>query len=49
MKSELRLVRMWGSGEIQHLMNPDMPWNEEIRASWARMERLAGAQGRWLS
>ena len=34
-------LRMWGSGEIQHLVNPDMPWNEEIRASWARMERLA--------
>ncbi len=34
-------VRMWGSGEIQHRANPDMPWNEEIRASWARMERLA--------
>jgi pimeloyl-ACP methyl ester carboxylesterase len=36
-------VRMWGSGEIQHLVNPDMPWNEEIRASWARMERLAAS------
>ncbi|WNG93207.1 adenylate/guanylate cyclase domain-containing protein [Mycobacterium sp. ITM-2016-00318] len=34
-------VRMWGSGEIQHRGNPDMPWNEEIRATWARMERLA--------
>jgi class 3 adenylate cyclase len=36
-------VRMWGSGEIQHRANPDMPWNEEIRASWARMERLAAS------
>ncbi len=27
---------MWGSGEIQHVINPDMPWNEEIRATWAR-------------
>ena len=35
------LVRMWGSGKVQHLANPDMPWNEEIRAIWARMERLA--------
>jgi class 3 adenylate cyclase len=35
------LLRMWGSGRAQHLMNPDMPWNEEIRASWARLERLA--------
>ncbi|ORB68620.1 adenylate/guanylate cyclase domain-containing protein [Mycolicibacterium tusciae] len=34
-------VAMWGTGEIQHVMNPDMPWNEEIRAAWARMERLA--------
>ena len=34
---------MWGSGEIQHLANPDMPWNEEIRASWARLERLAAS------
>ena len=23
------------------MLNPDMPWNEEIRATWARMERLA--------
>jgi class 3 adenylate cyclase len=36
-------VRMWGSGKIHHLSNPDMPWNEEIRASWARMERLAAS------
>ena len=21
------MVRMWGSGKIQRLMNPDMPWN----------------------
>jgi class 3 adenylate cyclase len=35
------MVRMWGSGKVQHLANPDMPWNEEIRATWARMERLA--------
>src|ERR1700755_2482566 len=37
------MVRMWGSGKLQHLMNPDMPWNEEIRATWARMERLAAS------
>jgi class 3 adenylate cyclase/pimeloyl-ACP methyl ester carboxylesterase len=36
-------VRMWGTGKIQHLVNPDMPWNEEIRASWARVERLAAS------
>jgi class 3 adenylate cyclase/pimeloyl-ACP methyl ester carboxylesterase len=38
-------VRMWGSGNITHLVNPDMPWNEEIRATWARMERLAASPG----
>jgi class 3 adenylate cyclase len=36
-------VRMWGTGEAMRVMNPDMPWNEEIRAAWARMERLAGS------
>ncbi|WP_029118178.1 adenylate/guanylate cyclase domain-containing protein [Mycobacterium sp. URHB0044] len=33
----------WGTGEVQCYMNPDMPWNEEIRAAWARMERLAAS------
>ena len=37
------LTRMWGTGELQHVMNPDMPWNEEIRAAWARFERLAAS------
>ena len=36
-------VAVWGTGELHHLLNPDMPWNEEIRASWARMERLAAS------
>jgi class 3 adenylate cyclase len=36
-------VAAWGTGELHHLLNPDMPWNEEIRASWARMERLAAS------
>ncbi len=36
-------VAMWGTGEFQHAMNPDMPWNEEIRATWARTERLAAS------
>ena len=35
------MVAMWGTGEFQHVVNPDMPWNEEIRAAWARYERLA--------
>jgi class 3 adenylate cyclase len=37
------MVAVWGTGEFQHAMNPDMPWNEEIRAGWARMERLAAS------
>jgi class 3 adenylate cyclase len=36
---------MWGTGEFAHLGNPDMPWNEEIRAAWARHERLAASPG----
>ncbi len=36
-------VAMWGTGEFTHLSNPDMPWNEEIRAIWARHERLAAS------
>jgi class 3 adenylate cyclase/pimeloyl-ACP methyl ester carboxylesterase len=36
---------MWGTGELAHLANPDMPWNEEIRATWARHERLAASPG----
>jgi class 3 adenylate cyclase/pimeloyl-ACP methyl ester carboxylesterase len=34
---------LWGTGEMQRVLNPDMPWNEEIRATWARMERLAAS------
>ena len=34
---------MWGTGEYQHVINPDMPWNEEIRAAWAREERIAAS------
>ena len=40
------MVAMWGTGEFQHVVNPDMPWNEEIRAAWARMERLAASPRR---
>jgi class 3 adenylate cyclase len=39
------MAAMWGTGESQHVLNPDMPWNEEIRATWARMERLAASPG----
>src|ERR1700760_4393961 len=41
----LALFAMFGTGELQHVLNPDMPWNEEIRATWARMERLAASPG----
>jgi pimeloyl-ACP methyl ester carboxylesterase len=38
-----RNVAAWGTGEFQHVINPDMPWNEEIRATWARHDRLAAS------
>jgi class 3 adenylate cyclase/pimeloyl-ACP methyl ester carboxylesterase len=38
-------VAMWGTGEFAHVSNPDMPWNEEIRAAWARHERCAVSPG----
>jgi class 3 adenylate cyclase len=37
------VVDMRGTGELHHQLNPDMPWNEEIRAAWARDERLAAS------
>ncbi len=37
------VVAMWGTGKFQPVFNPDMPWNEEIRATWARMERMAAS------
>jgi class 3 adenylate cyclase/pimeloyl-ACP methyl ester carboxylesterase len=39
------MIAMWGTGEFQHWTNPDMPWNEEIRAAWARHDRLAVSPG----
>jgi class 3 adenylate cyclase len=36
-------VAVWGTGEYEHVISPDMPWNEEIRATWARLERLAAS------
>ncbi len=39
------IAAIWGTGKMQRLWNPDMPWNEEIRAAWARMERLAASPG----
>ena len=37
-----RTYLLWGTGELQHLINPDLPWNETTRAELARMERLGG-------
>jgi pimeloyl-ACP methyl ester carboxylesterase len=37
------MAAMYGTGEYQGVLNPDMPWNEEIRATWARHERLAAS------
>jgi class 3 adenylate cyclase len=37
------VTAMWGTGEYLHVVNPDMPWNEEVRAAWARLERLAAS------
>jgi class 3 adenylate cyclase len=39
------VIAMWGTGNFERGINPDMPWNEEIRAAWARMERLAVSPG----
>jgi pimeloyl-ACP methyl ester carboxylesterase len=36
-------LALWGTGETLHVTNPDMPWNEEIRAAWARLERLTSS------
>jgi class 3 adenylate cyclase len=38
-------VGMWGTGEQHHVLNPDMPWNEQIRAALARVERLSASPG----
>src|ERR1700745_1862344 len=37
------MLAKWGTGEMEHALSPDMPWNEEIRAAWARHERLAAS------
>jgi class 3 adenylate cyclase len=38
-----RTSAIWGTGEWQHLINPDHPWSEAIRAEWAKWERLAAS------
>jgi class 3 adenylate cyclase/pimeloyl-ACP methyl ester carboxylesterase len=42
-ESVAEMATVWGTGELEHFLNPDMPWNEEIRASWARFERFSGS------
>src|SRR5262249_23646786 len=37
------LVATYATGEFQHVLNPDMPWNEEIRAAGARHDRRAAS------
>jgi class 3 adenylate cyclase len=37
------VLAVWGTGEMERVINPDMPWNEEIRATWGRHERLAAS------
>ncbi len=37
------MVAAWGTGELAHIWNPDMPWNAEIRTTWARYERLSAS------
>jgi class 3 adenylate cyclase len=37
------MAAAWGTGEFQEVINPDMPWNDEIRATWARHDRLAAS------
>ena len=39
------MAAAWGTGEYWHALNPDMPWNEEIRAACARHDRLAASPG----
>ena len=34
-----------GHGGCEHFINPDMPWNEEIRAAWARMNAWRRSPG----
>jgi class 3 adenylate cyclase/pimeloyl-ACP methyl ester carboxylesterase len=34
------LIALWGTGEIQKTLNWDMPWNEDVRKRWARVERM---------
>jgi len=37
------IAGLWGNGEVQHVLNPDFRWNEDLRVIWARAERLAAS------
>ncbi|WP_210085491.1 adenylate/guanylate cyclase domain-containing protein [Mycobacterium sp. OAE908] len=37
------MADVWGTGEMQRVLNPDTPWNEEIRSATARFERLSAS------
>jgi len=39
------MAAAWGTGTLQRVLNPEMPWNEEIRSMWARHERMAASPG----
>ncbi|WNG92892.1 adenylate/guanylate cyclase domain-containing protein [Mycobacterium sp. ITM-2016-00318] len=39
------MAAAWGTGTFQRVLNPEMPWNEEIRSVWARHERMAASPG----
>ena len=38
------MAAMFGTGQLYHLLNPDMPWNEEIRATWRHFRGCAASQ-----
>jgi class 3 adenylate cyclase len=42
-KFRAAMASTWGTGKLQRLWNPEMPWNAEIRATWARMERMSAS------
>ena len=44
-KLSLRWTPCGGRESSSMSINPDMPWNEEIRAAWARHDRLAASPG----
>ena len=39
---------MWGTGDYEHIVNPDMPWNEEIRSAGLGSNAFRRVQGSLL-